>query len=285
MYGTAVDVREEARTGSDDNPRAPHAKQSVILVVTRKSRVAPAVMSYSVNLAARLGSKILVAYINTLPQLWDGGVRFRMLSVAVAESRSTFKCMAEEYGVTCDTIIENGRVTDVVNRLCQIVRRIDFIVINQSPGLSETMIEAPLPIFTLSETQTNEKTGSSGRMQSERGCWQDQSGSGRRDHVLKALLMGVITAVLYGIVGWQNDLIMDYWTRGGVYAALPATTACLFLVVQSTLVEHMLAAIKLQRHLPHLTPNHHKSKTFRDSSVHSGSSQLRLQSAGKIDYR
>jgi hypothetical protein len=57
-----------------DKPLAttPYQEQPVILVVTRNGHLTEAVMEYSLNVAGRLNHRLLVAYVNTMPFLWDG---------------------------------------------------------------------------------------------------------------------------------------------------------------------------------------------------------------------
>lgn len=42
------------------------------------------------------------------------------------------------------------------------------------------------------------------------------------------VLMGIISAALYGTLLWQQDLINDYVGRGGAYAFFPVATAFVF---------------------------------------------------------
>ena len=50
----------------------------------------------------------------------------------------------------------------------------------------------------------------------------------RRKALKRALAFGVVTAALYLAVFLNQGLVMTYFTKGGVYAALPVITAFIF---------------------------------------------------------
>lgn len=50
----------------------------------------------------------------------------------------------------------------------------------------------------------------------------------RRKAAKSAIAFGVVTAALYAAVFVNQGLVMTYFTKGGVYAALPVLTAFIF---------------------------------------------------------
>ena len=50
----------------------------------------------------------------------------------------------------------------------------------------------------------------------------------RKKPVVKTIAFGVLTAAFYAAVFWKSDALMKFFTRGGLYAALPIATAIIF---------------------------------------------------------
>jgi hypothetical protein len=65
----------------------------------------------------------------------------------------------------------------------------------------------------------------------------DQDGMGRP--VGKMALFGIATAGLYGAVFANSDWVMEHFTRGAWYAALPVATVFLFSFVHGAFASHL----------------------------------------------
>ena len=124
-------------------------KTSIILVVTRNAHLAEPVMEYTLNLADRLHCRILAAYVDTLPLLVDGGQRSRQFISALLQSAAVYRSKAMTKGVSFDYVQESGRVSKVINRLCHIVKRIEFVVIDRGIKIEEAVARAPVPVFNI----------------------------------------------------------------------------------------------------------------------------------------
>lgn len=228
--------------------QAPCSKLSVILVVTRNGHLTEPVMDYAIHVADRLKCKLLVAYVNTLPLLWDGGRRCRLFATAIQESVSTFRAKAAARGVVVDYVQETGRVGKVINRLCHIVKRIEFVVIDKGIKMEEAASRAPVPVFNMrygtspvSKAIPNQRQGAV--------LWEETIAvaSRRKLAIIKTAVFASLTATLYTAVFSYGDTIMNYWTRGGIYAILPAATACLFFYVQGSLVSSFRTTLALRK--------------------------------------
>jgi hypothetical protein len=124
-------------------------KSSIILVVTRNAHLAEAVMEYTLNLADRLHCRILAAYVDTLPLLVDGGQRNRQFISALLQSAQMYRSKAVAKGVSFNYVQESGRISKVINRLCHIVKRIEFVVIDRGIKIEEAVSRAPVPVFNI----------------------------------------------------------------------------------------------------------------------------------------
>jgi hypothetical protein len=127
----------------------PDYKQPVILVVSRNSRLTEAVMDYSVNVAGRLNHRLLVAYVNTMPFLWNDGSRSRRFALAVQDNACALKERSQKKGVTVNHIKESGKIGRVVSRLCRIVQKIEFIIVDDGVSVDEVVSRAPVPVFSV----------------------------------------------------------------------------------------------------------------------------------------
>lgn len=126
-------------------------KKPVILVVTRNCQLTVTAMSYSVSIAERLNHRLLVAYINTLPFLSDGGLRNQHFTQAIKDDSLTLKDLSQKKGVTVSVIKETGKIGKTVNRLCRIVRKIEFIIVDTGVKMEEVILHAPVPVFNIGQ--------------------------------------------------------------------------------------------------------------------------------------
>lgn len=139
-----------------DKPLATTSYQNapVILVVTRNGHLTDKVMQYSLNVADRLNHRLLVAYVNTMPFLKDGGIRSRRFALAVEDNVFTLMGRSQEKGVSVAHIKESGKISRVVSRLCRIVKKIEFIIVDDGVSVEEVVSRAPVPVFNVSTTSS-----------------------------------------------------------------------------------------------------------------------------------
>lgn len=63
---------------------------------------------------------------------------------------------------------------------------------------------------------------------------------------LRALLLGALSAASYAYLFTHVNQVMEYFVRGGWYAALPILTALYFSVVHGSFASTMLSIMGLQ---------------------------------------
>lgn len=134
-----------------DKPLAttPYQEQPVILVVTRNGHLTESVMEYSLNVAGRLNHRLLVAYVNTMPFLCKSGLRSRRFALAVNDNVSTLRERCQERGITVSHIRESGKIGKVVSRLCRIVKKIEFIIVDDGVSVEKVISRALVPVFNV----------------------------------------------------------------------------------------------------------------------------------------
>jgi hypothetical protein len=68
----------------------------------------------------------------------------------------------------------------------------------------------------------------------------------RKSHFLKTLIFGGITAALYAAVFSNSDFIMQYFTKGGVYALLPVATVFVFSYAHGSFTSNFWSALGIE---------------------------------------
>lgn len=121
----------------------------VILLVTRNGHLTEVVMDYGLKVTERLDHRLMVAYVNTMPLLWDGGQRNHHFALAVNESITYLKEKAQRRGVIVHCIKETGNIGKVISRLCRIVKKIEFIIIDRGIKMEGAISRAPVPVFNV----------------------------------------------------------------------------------------------------------------------------------------
>ncbi len=64
--------------------------------------------------------------------------------------------------------------------------------------------------------------------------------------VLKTVFMGVLSVVLYALLLTEQDLVIDYFGRGGWYAILPIVTAFTFSFVHGKFTGNFWSALGIE---------------------------------------
>ncbi|WP_136806518.1 hypothetical protein [Desulfosediminicola flagellatus] len=123
--------------------------QPVILVVTCNGHLTESVMGYSLNVAGRLNHRLLVAYVNTMPFLWEGGFRSRRFALAVKDNFSIMQERSQKRGIIVNHIKESGNIGRVVSRLCRIVKKIEFIIVDDGVSVEKVVSRACVPVFNV----------------------------------------------------------------------------------------------------------------------------------------
>ena len=208
---------------TDNLPESTHRKTPIILVVTRNGHMSEPVMDYAVNVAERLHCSILAAHINTLPFYRDGGKRSNLFATAMRESATMLEEKAAAKGVNVEHIGDSGKIGKAIKRLCHLGgRRIEFIVIDQGIKLEEVAAQSPVPVFTVNfpknKAGLQRKTSHSHFF--PKGV-QRMSTATKRRHLQNTIIFGGLTTALYAAVFTNQEAVMTYFTKGGLYAALP----------------------------------------------------------------
>ncbi len=125
-------------------------EKSVILLVTRNANVTETAMDYAFSVAERLDHRLLIAYVNTLPFLWEGGHHGNNFTESVHVHSTLVKRLGRSRGLSVNCIKDTGRISKVVSRLCRILKKIEFIIVDQDIRSDEIASRCPVPVFCVS---------------------------------------------------------------------------------------------------------------------------------------
>jgi len=71
-------------------------------------------------------------------------------------------------------------------------------------------------------------------------------GVNRRKLVGKTIIYGALTAILYGVVFANADAVLQLFTRGGAYAALPIATVFAFSFAHATFASNLWSVLGIE---------------------------------------
>lgn len=244
---TPLTVLHRSKIDDSDNVSQQRslAKQSCILLVTRGSRLAEPVMDYAVNVADRMKCKILATYVNTLPLFGNGDVYHKQFASAIEQNAAEFKEKAVVRGVDFEYVQESGKISKIISRLCRIVKRIEFVLIDQGIKIEEAAFGSPVPVFNI--VCTDSRTGEmiENRQTNKKSQEERHIASAKKNYWLKTLLFGTITGTLYAAVFTNLEMIMHYFTKGGIYTLLPVAGVFVFFYVHASFFSNFWSALKI----------------------------------------
>jgi len=71
-------------------------------------------------------------------------------------------------------------------------------------------------------------------------------GVNKRKLIVKTILFGAFTAVLYGVMFSNPDYVVQLFSRGGIYAALPIATVFVFSFAHGTFSGNLWSVLGIE---------------------------------------
>ena len=206
------------------NLSAPNRPQEAIsiLVLTRNGHMSEPVMEYALNVAQRLGYSILAVHVDTLP-FFNRSKRSRLFAEAMMESAALFREKARAKDIMVEHCCEYGKIDGVVGRLCRARKRIEFVIIDKGIRLQDVVKQSPVPVFPVLTANKGPFHATIPPYSIKKGV-SAMSTTSKKRHLNKCILFGALTSGLYASVFAYQDIVMTYFSKGGVYAVLPVAT-------------------------------------------------------------
>jgi len=218
-----------------------------ILLVTSHCHPAAQVMDYVLSVADRLGSKVILVHVDPHPFLHEQSLLASSARVERHSAADEFRKKARSRGVEFEYIKESGKIGKIVGRLCHIVKRVEFVIIDQGIKMEEVASDSPVPVFSVVHGAQNPERRRRSRQTRTffhgELCMKTTS---RRTYLARTLIFGAMTAALYAMVFTNADAIMQYWTKGGIYALLPVATVFVFSYAHGSFTGNFWSALGIE---------------------------------------
>lgn len=183
-----------------------------VLVVGKEGVFSRELIDCAVHLAERLDFDIIALNVGNE----RGGEVFEMLARKAANA---LRRKAEGRGIHCEHVIRYGAPGSAVEEVNHGARRIELVIIDAGIDREEVAREVTVPLFGVVTGSSHHEGG--------KDMAGNQGNRGKR--VLGSTIgFGLLSAALYAAVFMHADTVMQYFTRGGWYAALPVATVFLF---------------------------------------------------------
>lgn len=210
-----------------------------ILVVGKGYTFTPAVMDYALGLAQRLGYDLVGLNLNPELELTARGFspyNQRQRVKFTQQAKATWDLIRPgllEHGINSEHLVKFTEVANAVKNLNHEVKRIDFVITDVGIASEEITGEIPLPVFSIS--------GYGG----EQVMAKEQEVS-RSKLVGKTIALGLGTVAIYAAVFWNSGAVMQYFTKGGLYAALPIVTVFLVSFVHGAFASNLWSCLGIE---------------------------------------
>jgi hypothetical protein len=225
--------------GSGLTTRSQEVKRK-ILVVGKNYAFTNGVVDYATNLSQRLGYDIIAMNVN--PDLGLTGKFFspynqHLRGKFTQRSREAWALVEPELarqGVRSDHVVKFEGLAGAIKDLNHEVKRIDFVITDAGIADEEITGEIPLPVFSISGYQ------------GEKVMTKEHEAKDRGKLIGKTIGLGLGSVALYAAVFTNSDIVMKYFTKGGIFAALPIVTVFAFSFVYGPFTSNLWSLLGIE---------------------------------------
>jgi hypothetical protein len=250
--GSASGAAPKGNGGSDNASSNQLEVRRKILVVGKTYAFSNGVVEYAANLSQRLGYDIIAMNVN--PALAQSGTFFSPYNQHL---RGKFTQRAQEaWGAVASQLASQGihgehvvKFEDLVGAIKDLnheVKRIDFVITDAGIRDEEITGEIPLPVFSISGYQGEQVMAKETHEKLSRGKL-----------IGRTAVLGVASAALYAAVFTHTGTVMKYFTKGGLFAALPIITVFVFSFVHGAFTSNLWSVLGIEatkKVQPRVTP-------------------------------
>jgi len=212
-----------------------------ILVVGKDYAFSNGVVDYAANLSQRLGYDIIAMSVN--PALSQSG---KFYSPYNQHLRGKFTQRAQEawvpvaselalQGIRSEHVVKFEGLSGAIKDLNHEIKRIDFVITDSGIKDEEITGEVPLPVFSISGYQ------------GEKVMAQEHHETANRGKLItRTIGLGLASAALYAAVFTNSSIVMKYFTKGGIFAALPIVTVFAFSFVYGPFTSNLWSLLGIE---------------------------------------
>ncbi|MFA5110886.1 MAG: hypothetical protein WC443_05730, partial [Desulfobaccales bacterium] len=238
--GTSTPRTGQGDTGSGASSANRPEVRRKILVVGKDYAFSTGVVDYAANLSQRLGYDIIAMNVN--PALSQSGKLFspynqHLRGKFTQRARTAWSLVEPELarqGVVSEHVVKFEGLAGAIKDLNHEVKRIDFVITDAGIREEEITGEIPLPVFSISGYQ------------GEMVMAKEQEATSRSKLIIKTVGMGLCTAAIYAAVFTNSETVMKYFTKGGVFAALPIVTVFLVSFVHGAFASNLWSLLGVE---------------------------------------
>jgi hypothetical protein len=239
--GKGRQVVDESSGGDGTTSNHGQEVKRKILVVGKDYAFSNGVVDYAANLSQRLGYDIIAMSVN--PALGQSG---KFFSPYNQHLRGKFTQRAQEawvpvaselasQGIRSEHVVKFEGLSGAIKDLNHEVKRIDFVITDSGIKDQEITGEIPLPVFSISGYQ------------GEKVMAQEHHETANRGKLIRSTIgLGVASVALYAAVFTNSATVMSYFTKGGIYAALPIVTVFAFSFVYGPFTSNLWSLLGIE---------------------------------------
>ena len=243
-----IDKNDKGRKAEDESSGASGTTSSTgqevkrkILVVGKDYAFSNGVVDYAANLSQRLGYDIIAMSVN--PALGQSGKFFspynqHLRGKFTQRAQDAWVSVASELasqGIRSEHVVKFEGLAGAIKDLNHEVKRIDFVITDAGIKDEEITGEIPLPVFSISGYQ------------GEKIMAQEHHESANRGKLIgRTIGLGLGSLALYAAVFTNSGTVMKYFTKGGIFAALPILTVFAFSFVHGAFASNLWSLLGIE---------------------------------------
>jgi hypothetical protein len=227
--------------GSDNHLNQPREVRRKILVVGKSYAFSNGVIEYAANLSQRLGYDVIAMNVN--PALAQSGTFFSpynqhlrgKFTQRAQEAWSKVETELANQGIRAEHVVKFEDLVGSIKDLNHEVKRIDFVITDAGIRDEEITGEITLPVFSISGYQGEQAMAKEIHEKMSRGKL-----------LGRTAVLGVASAALYAAVFTHSATVMKYFTKGGIFAALPIITVFVFSFVHGAFTSNLWSVLGIE---------------------------------------
>lgn len=239
--GKGKKIEDENSGGSGTTSNHSQEVKRKILVVAKDYAFSTGVVDYAANLSLRLGYDIIAMSVN--PALGQSGKFFspynqHLRGKFTQRARESWTPVAAELasqGIRSEHVVKFEGLAGAIKDLNHASKRIDFVITDQGVKGEEIIGEVPLPVFSISGYQGEKVMALEHHETRNRGKL-----------IGRTIGLGLGSAALYAAVFTNSGIVMEYFTKGGIFAALPIVTVFAFSFVYGPFTSNLWSLLGIE---------------------------------------
>jgi len=199
------------------------------LIVADNGGFGDKIVQHCVPLAQRLNYDLVAVSVDTR---FEG----RFFTRRAAESANALIAEAFRNGIHCEHMVRTGDMMSVVEDVIHELKRIELVVVDSREN-EEKIRDLSVPVASVHLNANNQKGDVTMPTATE---------ILKPRHLGKVVGYGLVSAVFYAAVFMNADTVMQYFTKGGWYAALPIATVMVFSFAHGAFAHNLWSLLGIE---------------------------------------